>query len=92
MPSYRRTTSLALVVASLFLWTGCTSGRDAAALGSGIDSIAASQVGSEATVSSDSQPAQAGSATGSAEVLRLQRDANTPIRGLYLNRFSVQSS
>lgn len=80
-------------LATVTLWSGCTTGRDAAALGSSADSIATSQVGSiDGPVSADSQPAQAGSATGSAEVLRLQRDANTPIRGLYLNRFSVQSS
>jgi len=70
---------------------GCTSGRDAAALGSGADSIAASQVGSNAAPT-DSLPAVAGPASGSAEVLRLQRDANAPIRGIYLNRFSVQST
>ena len=51
-----------------------------------MDSVAASQVGARP----DTQ-APAGPATGSAEVLRLQRDPNTPIRGLYLNRFSVQS-
>jgi hypothetical protein len=54
-----------------------------------MDSVAASQVGTGASAA-DSQ-AQAGPVTGSAEVLRLQRDANAPIRGLYLNRFSVQS-
>lgn len=85
MPPYSRTFSLALAAASILLWSACTSGRDAAALGSGIDSVAASQVGA-----ADSQSAP-GPATGSAEVLRLQRDANAPIRGLYLNRFSVQS-
>jgi hypothetical protein len=91
--SYGRITSLILALASLTLWSGCTTGRDAAALGSGADSIATSQVGStQGSVSSDTQPAQAGPATGSAEVLRLQRDASAPIRGLYLNRFSVQSS
>lgn len=73
------------------MWAGCTSGRDAAALSSGADSVAASQVGSSAA-STDSLPAAAGPASGSAEVLRLQRDANAPIRGLYLNRFSVQST
>lgn len=93
MHSYGRITSLILTLASLTLWSGCTTGGDAAALGSAADSIATSQVGStEGPVSSDTQPAQAGPATGSAEVLRLQRDANAPIRGLYLNRFSVQSS
>ncbi len=93
MHSYGRITSLILTLASLTLWSGCTTGGDAAALGSAADSIATSQVGStEGPVSSDTQPAQPGPATGSAEVLRLQRDANAPIRGLYLNRFSVQSS
>ncbi|MCR4339690.1 MAG: putative glycoside hydrolase [Gemmatimonadaceae bacterium] len=94
MHSYGRTTSLIFTFASLTLWSGCTTGRDAAALGSGADSVAASQVGpvSRAVSSADSQAAPAGPATGSAEVLRLQRDPNAPIRGLYLNRFSVQSS
>ncbi|MGK2936085.1 MAG: putative glycoside hydrolase [Gemmatimonadaceae bacterium] len=93
MHSYGRTTSLIFALVSVTLWTGCTTGRDAAALGSAADSIAVSQVGStQSPASADSQPAQAGPATGSAEVLRLQRDANAPIRGLYLNRFSVQSS
>jgi hypothetical protein len=90
--SYSRTTSLIFALASVALWTGCTTGRDAAALGSGTDSIATSQVGStQSLVSADTQIAQAGPATGSAEVLRLQRDRNAPIRGLYLNRFSAQS-
>jgi hypothetical protein len=91
--SYGRTTSLIFALSSLTLWSGCTTGRDAAALGSAADSIATSQVGStQGPASSDTLPIQAGPATGSAEVLRLQRDANAPIRGLYLNRFSVQSS
>ncbi|MEX1186011.1 MAG: putative glycoside hydrolase [Gemmatimonadaceae bacterium] len=94
MHSYGRTTSLIFAFASLTLWSGCTVGRDAAALGSAADSVAASQVGpvSRAVSTVDSQAAPAGPVTGSAEVLRLQRDANAPIRGLYLNRFSVQSS
>jgi len=90
--SYRRTISAAVAAAALLLSGGCTSGRDAAALGTDADSIAASQVGTQAADSSNGQQAQAGPSTGSAEVLRLQRDPNAPIRGIYLNRFSVQST
>ena len=93
MQSHRRSIPLILVISSAFLWSGCTSGRDAAALGSGVDSIAASQVGSAQTAGgSGAQGAQAGPSTGSAEVLRLQRDPDAVIRALYLNRFSVQSA
>jgi len=93
VPSYSRTTSLIFALTAVTLWTGCTTGRDAAALGSAADSASTSPAGSTSGASSsDSLPAQAGPATGSAEVLRLQRDPNVPIRGLYLNRFSVQSS
>lgn len=93
MHPYRRSTFIIVAAAAVLFSAGCTSGRDAAALGSGADSIAASQIGSDSTVApAGSQAAQAGPSTGSAEVLRLQRDANAPIRGLYLNRFSVQST
>ncbi|HUR92124.1 MAG TPA: putative glycoside hydrolase, partial [Gemmatimonadaceae bacterium] len=91
MSSYTRTISVALIAASALLAAGCTSGRDAAALGSGVDSIAASQVGSDSAQASSALPAGAPS-TGSPEVLRLQRDPDAPIRALYLNRFSVQSA
>lgn len=91
MHSYSRTTLLALALTSPLLWAGCTIGRDAAALGAATDSVAASQVGADSAPPADTQ-AVSGPTSGSAEVLRLQRDANAPIRGLYLNRFSVQST
>lgn len=93
MHSNRRASSAAAFVFGIFaLLSGCTAGGDAAAA-SGVDSTAGAQAGSpQAPAAGTSQAAQAGPSTGSAEVLRLQRDANAPIRGIYLNRFSVQST